>query len=566
MRTLLLLFFCGCFISINAIAQNPLAIPDSLHGPVYNLVVQEDSVQFLAGPKTPTYGYNGAILGPTLFMNKGESVQINVMNLLQDPTTVHWHGLHVPAEDDGGPHQLIQSGQSWSPVFDVMNHAGTFWYHPHGDGYTEYQVTKGLAGVIIVKDSLEATYNLPSTYGVDDFPLVIQSKSFDILNQLAAFTHDDSLVLINGTLNPYLSVPSQMVRLRLLDGSADRSYYVGLSNNMNFQVIGSDGGLLSAPVSTTRLLISPGERYEIIVDFGSMMGQTVNLMSYSSQLPNNIIGSNQVSAGPATLPGYAANPLNGADFTLLQLTVVGQTANPVLSIPAAFQPIASLPVGLADTTRQITFAPEMMSPQNMISGPFTLNGSSFDMDSVNIVIPIDNMEIWSLVNNTMVAHPFHIHDVEFQILDRNGVAVAPIEAGWKDVVLVKPMETVRFITKFEDFSNDSVPYMYHCHLLHHEDEGMMGAFVVTNGLTSGLSNVEKNGSLLFPNPAVDQLTLVARNATEPVVVDLIGRHRPVNVSKSEPGWIIHTDQLESGVYILRYYAGGEINLIKFVRL
>ena len=102
MRTLLLLFFCGCLISINAIAQNPLVIPDTLHGPVYNLVAQEDSVQFLAGPKTPTYGYNGAILGPTLFMNKGESVQINVMNLLQDPTTVHWHGLHVPPEDDGG--------------------------------------------------------------------------------------------------------------------------------------------------------------------------------------------------------------------------------------------------------------------------------------------------------------------------------------------------------------------------------------------------------------------------------------------------------------------------------
>lgn len=296
MKQILLQLFCVSFMAVNAIAQNPLAVPDTLHGPVYNLVAQEDSVQFLNGPKTPTYGYNGAILGPTLIMNKGETVQINVLNLLQDPTTVHWHGLHVPPEDDGGPHQLIQSGQSWSPDFDVLNHAGTFWYHPHGDGSTEYQVTKGLAGVIIVKDSIEATYNLPSAYGIDDFPLVIQSKSFDILNQLAAFTHDDSLVLINGTINPYLAIPSQMVRFRLLDGSVDRSYYVGFSNNMNFQVIGSDGGLLSAPVATSRLLISPGERYEIVADFSSMLGQSVGLMSYSSQLPNNIIGSNQVSA------------------------------------------------------------------------------------------------------------------------------------------------------------------------------------------------------------------------------------------------------------------------------
>jgi bilirubin oxidase len=297
-----------------------------------------------------------------------------------------------------------------------------------------------------------------------------------------------------------------------------------------------------------------------------MSGQTVNLMSYSSQLPNNIIGSNQVSAGPATLPGYAANPLNGADFNLLQLVIGVQTPNPVLSIPSAFQPVPALSTALADTTRQITFSPEMMSPQNMISGPFLLNGSAFDMDSVNIVIPLNNTEIWSLVNNTMVAHPFHIHDVEFQILDRNGVAVAPVEAGWKDVVLVKPMETVRFITKFEDFSNDSVPYMYHCHLLHHEDEGMMGAFIVTNGLTSGLSYAEKNASLLFPNPVIEQLTLVAPDAAQPVVVDLTGRPRPVNVSKSENGWIIQTDQLESGVYILRYYTGEDINLIKFVRL
>lgn len=517
-------------------------------------------------PKTPTYGYNGAILGPTLIMNKGETVQINVLNLLQDPTTVHWHGLHVPPEDDGGPHQLIQSGQSWSPDFDVLNHAGTFWYHPHGDGSTEYQVTKGLAGVIIVKDSIEATYNLPSAYGIDDFPLVIQSKSFDILNQLAAFTHDDSLVLINGTINPYLAIPSQMVRFRLLDGSVDRSYYVGFSNNMNFQVIGSDGGLLSAPVATSRLLISPGERYEIVADFSSMLGQSVGLMSYSSQLPNNIIGSNQVSAGPATLPGYAANPLNGADFNLLQLVIGAQTTNPVLSIPAAFQPIPALSTALADTTRQITFSPEMMSPQNMISGPFLLNGSAFDMDTVNIVIPLNNTEIWSLVNNTMVAHPFHIHDVEFQVLDRNGLAVTPVEAGWKDVVLVKPMETVRFITKFEDFSNDSVPYMYHCHLLHHEDEGMMGAFIVANGLVNGLDQVGAGHTLIFPNPVSDQLNLVDANAGNVMVVDLLGKEIPVEIKHDHDRWLIRTGKLPSGIYLLRYHSRGKAVQQKFVKM
>ena len=130
--------------------QNPLFIPDTL-----------------SGTTTPTFGYNGDFLGPTLLMNKGDSVTLNVTNSLNTSTTVHWHGFHVAPENDGGPHQAILPGTTWSPSFKIRNEAATYWYHPHGEGKTEIQVSKGLAGLIIIRDSAEASYALPRTYGVD---------------------------------------------------------------------------------------------------------------------------------------------------------------------------------------------------------------------------------------------------------------------------------------------------------------------------------------------------------------------------------------------------------------
>lgn len=507
-----ILYFIAFAIPAIGVAQNPLWIPDTLNGLNFNLNVQTGTVEFYTGFNTPTYGINGNFLAPTLFLNKDDTVQLNVTNNLIFETTMHWHGFHVPPEFDGGPHQMIMPGDTWSPRFRVMNTAGTFWYHPHGNGTTELHVTKGLAGMIIIRDPVESALNLPRTYGVDDFPMIVQSRCFDNLYQIAGFTHDDTVMMVNGTIDPTLQVPAQMVRFRLLNGSVDRSYLFGLSNDSNFYQIATDGGLMEMPNDTNRLMLSPGERAEIVVNLSGLQGQTVYMMSYASELPNGIMGSADVSMGMATLPGYDLNPLNGNDFVVLELNVVAPTASPITTIPSFLAPYTPLLEGTENTTRTFEFAPESMGPMEMIEGPFTINGESFEMDSVNVTTYLNHTEIWELRNLTAVAHPFHIHDIQFYVLDRNGQPIPETERGQKDVVLVKPSETVRVITKFEDFHNATIPYMYHCHLLHHEDEGMMGSFVVLDSATLGIEeNVDLGRVHVYPNPASDFVHVVFEN-------------------------------------------------------
>ena len=559
--------FCA-FTFSNVNAQQALFIPSTLSGSTISLDIQQGAVNFLPGNSTPTFGYNGNFLGPTILLNKNDSVSFNITNSLLDITTVHWHGLHVAPENDGGPHQEIMPSQVWSPSFKIRNNASTFWYHSHVHMSTEYQVNLGLAGLIIVHDSTEASYVLPRTYGIDDFPIIIQSKSFDILNQLAAFTHDDSIMMINGTIDPVLDAPAQVVRFRCLNGSADRTYNLGLSTNANFYVIASDGGMLDQPISANRVRLSPGERYELLIDLTGMQGQSLYLMSYASQLQNGIIGSPQVGTGMAQLPGYAMNPLNGADFNLLMIDVVAQTTNPVTTIPVQFQTNVKWLVQNADTSRILTFAPEVMGPQEMVEGPFTISGKSFDMDSINIHIPFNNTEIWSIVNNTMVAHPFHIHDIQFNVVDRNGVAVTGIETGWKDVVLVRPQETVRVIAKFETFYNDNIPYMYHCHLLHHEDEGMMGSFIVNSTASTGInSNIYNDLKVeLYPNPVGDILYTTIPKGADFVIYNSTGQViEYYKKSFLEDKLVVHTSSFVNGMYFIQAKTPKGIIVKKFVK-
>jgi bilirubin oxidase len=263
---------------------------------------------------------------------------MNVTNQLTgsgNSTTIHWHGLHVPPEDDGGPHQVINQGATWSPKFKVMNDAGTFWYHPHGFNKTDRHVSKGIAGMIIVKDAQESTLNLPRTYGVDDIPLVIQTKEFDILNQIAIATFMDTLQMVNATINPYQNLPAQVVRLRLLNGASQRTFQLGFSNNMNFSLIGNDGGLLNAPQTMNRIRLANGERAEILLDLSTMLNDTIYLKCYGAELPKGIYGADSVGdAGSNQIIDYYTNNLNGVDFNLLQIRVTATTANPITTIPA----------------------------------------------------------------------------------------------------------------------------------------------------------------------------------------------------------------------------------------
>lgn len=557
-------------LGLSCTAQSPLTIPPLMLGPVFDLSVQTGTTQFWPGINTPTFGVNGNILAPTLILNKGESVTLNVTNNLNTTTTMHWHGLHVASMNDGGPHQIIQEGATWSPQFEVLNNAGTFWYHPHGENKTDMQVSKGIAGMIIIKDDVESVLELPRTYGVDDFPIIVQTKSFDVLHQIQIATHADTLLMVNGTVNPYLNAPAQVVRFRLLNGSSERSYLFGFSNDlpfsqdMPFSQIATDGGLKETPYETTRLRLSPGERCEILLDLSTYQDATIYLNNYGSDLPDGILGAENVGV-MASLDGYDENPLNGSDFQVLQINVVQATANPILSIPATLTSITPISVGEVDVERTMLLNAMEMGPMNMVEGPFGINSVQFDMDIVNEIVQLGDIELWTLTNQTQIAHPFHIHDVEFQIIDFNGGTPPPDQQGWKDVVLVMPEQSVSFITRFEDFADPMTPYMYHCHLLHHEDEGMMGSFIVVdpNDLVEWNEGAKM---VLFPNPASSAITIQLDDKFDSKktlqLFDAIGNAVKTNYFVQNDKIILECEHLNLGIYSVVIEGIGLVRFIK----
>ena len=252
------------FISV-AQVQNEIPIPDTLSGTDITLDMHTGTVSFFEGAVSNTFGINQYnYLGPTLVLHRGQHVNITVNNNLGDTTNLHWHGLQVPAVADG-PMTMIMDGDSWNPDFDVINRAATFWYHPHAHKNTALHALKGAAGLIIVRDNEEAALALPRNYGVDDFPIIVQSIQYDLLNQVMPRGMQDSTIFVNGVRANYgyeamLNAPAQVVRMRLLNASGERTFNFGFSNNHAFSIIGSDGGLLHAPVNATRIRVSPGGR------------------------------------------------------------------------------------------------------------------------------------------------------------------------------------------------------------------------------------------------------------------------------------------------------------------
>lgn len=263
-----------------AAEPKPLAIPESLAGEVregvrtYDLRLQKGLSRFFDGVETRTLGINGAYLGPTLRMRAGETVQMNVANRIGEPSTLHWHGFHLPASADGGPHQVIGDGETWSPRFTVKQRASMFWYHSHMVPRTGPQVYQGLAGLIYVNDEETARLDLPSDYGVDDVPLVLQDRAFDNGGSLIYSRSMPSVMmgmrgnvlLVNGTVRPYFEARTGKLRLRLLNGSNARFYTVGFADGRTFHQIGTDGGLLERPHKTSRITLAPAERAQIVVD------------------------------------------------------------------------------------------------------------------------------------------------------------------------------------------------------------------------------------------------------------------------------------------------------------
>lgn len=404
-----------------------------------------------------TWGFNDSYLGPTLHLRRGDDVSVDVVNELDEATTVHWHGMHLPAEMDGGPHQMVEPGGTWSPRWTVDQPAGTLWYHPHPHGGTEDHIFRGLAGMILVDDEASAVWDvLPHEYGVDDVPVIVQDVTFDdgqpdkdngFMTQPGAL---GSEILVNGTYGPYLDVTAELTRLRLLNASTARVYNFGFSDDRAFALIGTDGGLLPSPVDLTRLMLSPGERADVVVRMAP--GERVTLRSYPPDIKENFV-SERFDGGEDR-------------FDVLQLRAAESlTSSPALPEVLADEPDLAPP---GDAAADRTFR---------LSGR-SINGQKMDMSRIDQVVELGRTEVWEVQNRDGGYHNFHVHDVQFQVLSVDGDAPPPALSGWKDTILVRPGETIRIAVEFTDYADPDSPYMYHCHLLRHEDRGMMGQFVV----------------------------------------------------------------------------------------
>ena len=446
------------------IVQQDTGVADGSGGRQFALTARRSNAQILSGVNTPTLGYNGAMLGPALRLRTGEHTTIRVRNELDEITTAHWHGLLVPPDVDGGPHQPIAPGATWEASFTVANPASTCWFHPHAHGSTGRQVVSGLAGLLIIDDGTVAPTVLPDTWGVDDLALVLQDKRFTADGRIDySLTSADQLVgyagdrlLVNGMFGPTWRAPRQWVRLRLLNGCNARILVLRLSDATPMLQIANEAGLLAAPLARSALTLAPGERAEVLVNFGSAnAGQVTRLLASTAG------GGMGMGAGSDT------------EVTALTMRIdLPRQPGAMSSPPTRLSTAPAVSAATGATVRTITLDGGMMGT------PFAINGRRFDIGRIDLAVPADAVEVWRFVNATGMAHPMHVHGVRMSLLSRDGGTPAAHEQGLRDTFVVDAMQTISVAVQTPLVAS-SVPLMFHCHILEHEDAGMMAQFITT---------------------------------------------------------------------------------------
>lgn len=408
----------------------------------------------VAGTETDVYAYNGQLPGPTLEVSEGDSVIVHFKNNLPEPTTIHWHGLHIPFVMDGSPFHLVPPGEEYDYTFTIKRGAaGTYWYHPHPGHATGYQIAMGLYGGIIVR---AADDPLPAS--LPDKLLILSDNRFlgdgvvDIADPRSMQARIDfengregDVDFVNGKVMPTLEIRSgEVQRWRIVNASGARVYRLALPGH-TFLHVGSDGGLFEHPVEVNEILVANSERVELLVRGTAAPGTRVVLQSlpYDRYIPQ-------------TRPRDWKQP---RDLLTLQYAATSPVAAPAL--PKVMRPIPALDATQAAATRVMTLS------QGFI------NGQVMDMNRVDVNGKLGATEIWQVENIVGMDHPFHLHGFQFQVLDRNGVP-EPFRR-WKDTVNVPKHETVRFIVRYDDYPGK---WMFHCHILTHEEHGMMGILEV----------------------------------------------------------------------------------------
>ncbi|WP_279204492.1 multicopper oxidase CueO [Obesumbacterium proteus] len=491
------------------------------------LNVQTGSMKWKAGMQTPTWGINGPLLGPAMRLQRGKDVAINVTNALPEATTMHWHGMEIPGTSDGGPQAVIEPGKIWTAEFKVDQPATTAWFHPHTHGLTGRQVAMGLGGLIIIDDDESTKLPLPKEWGVDDVPVILQDKRLDAKGNIdyqldimtAAVGWFGDMMLTNGAVYPQHLAPRGWLRLRFLNGCNARSLNLATSDGRSLYVVGSDGGLLGEPVKLTELPILMGERFEVLVDTRDgkafdiitlpvkQMGMT--LPPFDRALPvlhiQPTLKSNEAKLPDALVNMPAVPAADNAKTRWLQLMMDPQLDMMGMQMMMQRYGMASMAgmdmkghgnmAGMDHGQMQGQMTHGQMGHGKMNHGGMEqgnqmasgydfmhgnkINGIAFDMAKPMFDVKRGTYEKWTISGEgDMMLHPFHIHGTQFRILSENGKPPAAHRSGWKDTVRVEGWRS-EVLVKFDHEAPKERAYMAHCHLLEHEDTGMMMSFTVS---------------------------------------------------------------------------------------
>ena len=484
------------------------------------LTLQRGQSQFLPGVTTETWGVNGNILGPALRIRRGKAVNVTVNNRLSVPSTVHWHGLEIPGDIDGGPQGLIAPGQSRSLSFQLDQPASTCWFHPHPHQTSGYQVAMGLAGMVLIEDEASDMLQLPKRWGVDDIPVILQDKRLNDAGQIdyqmdvmtAAVGWFGQHMLTNGAVYPQHGISRGWLRLRLLNGCNARALHLATSDRRPMYVIASDGGFLAEPVKVTELPMLMGERFEVMIECNDgkafdlltlpvkQMGMTLapfdkplpvlriqpTLTQSGGTLPDSLIKLPElVSADnlPTRWLQLMMDPQLDQQGMAALMAKYGHSAMAGMSMDHGGGEMAAMP-GMAGSDHD---AHGSMAGMDMSksSGNYDfmqgnkINGKAYDMNVPAFDVKQGQYEKWTISGEgDMMLHPFHIHGTQFRILSENGQPVAPHRQGWKDIVRVEGARS-EVLVRFNHLADQQHAYMAHCHLLEHEDTGMMLGFTVS---------------------------------------------------------------------------------------
>ncbi|MEK7816258.1 MAG: multicopper oxidase family protein [Pseudomonadota bacterium] len=454
------------------------------------LAAELGSFPLAGGKTTPFLWYRAKHQGkdyqnPILKVKAGQRLDVTLANALNEPTIIHWHGLHLPGKMDGHPGDSIGPKREYRYAFTVKNRGGTYWYHTHAHQLTAEQAYFGLASFFLVEDDDERALReaLDLELGVTDLPLVIQDKR---LNGAGEFVYNPNrmermmgylgdVVLANLTPAAFAEIGARVYRFRLLNGSNARIYkpaFVQGGRKLTYHVIGTDGGLLDKPYPVTETFLAPGERLDVLLDAGGLaVGDEVRLQSlaFDPLEGGGMMGMMMGRMSAARLP-------NGETFDILKLKIT-KRAGAAQRLPARLSRVRPI------DTKSAAVRPVRLEMARM---RWLINGESFRMDAYPIEVRRNTVEIWEIRNaEHSMPHPMHLHGFQFQVLARRdspaqvralggyGNGRAASDLGWKDTVLVWPGETVRLAVDFShDFGGDQV-YVFHCHNLEHEDNDMM---------------------------------------------------------------------------------------------